>query len=89
MADNQKPVALEAVLARLDTIARSLESGDQPLEEALKLFEEGVSLARDGQKRIDDAEKRIEILLAAGSASERTEPFADRSAAAADDEVPF
>lgn len=70
-------LSLEEMLKKLEDIARSLEAGDQPLEGALGLFEEGIKLAKLGHERIDAAEKRIDILLGAGTKSERVAPFDD------------
>jgi exodeoxyribonuclease VII small subunit len=66
MADNQ---SLEARLARLDEIVRSLEREDLELEAAMKLFEEGISHLRVAQELLTNAELRIERLLEDGSRS--------------------
>lgn len=55
----------EQALTRLESIVKSLESGDLPLDEALRLFEEGIRLSAHCSRLLDVAEKRIEILTAA------------------------
>ena len=56
-------LSLEASLAELEGIVRSLEEGELTLEESLKAFERGVSLIRRCNSLLDGAEQRIEILV--------------------------
>ena len=72
MAQAKKEPTFEELVARLEAIARLLESGDTKLEEALALFEEGIGLVHAGKTRLEQAEKKLEILRE----GERTEPFA-------------
>ena len=60
------------VVARLQQIVESLESGDLSLEQSLERFAEGVQLVKQGEKLLSDAEKRIEQLL---SEDGRTAPL--------------
>jgi exodeoxyribonuclease VII small subunit len=55
--------SFEEVLARLQEVVESLETGDLPLERSLAIFEEGVRLSRLGARRLDEAESRVEELL--------------------------
>lgn len=55
-------LSLEASLAELEGIVRSLEEGELTLEESLKAFERGISLVRRCNALLDGAEQRIEIL---------------------------
>lgn len=74
----QEDAPLEAALARLEEIARTLEKGDLALEQSLALFEEGVGLARRLETRLADAEMKIETLVRS-AAGDRTVPFEPES----------
>ena len=54
-----KLLTFEEGLARLETIAESLEHNELPLEELLKLHEEGVRLAEELTQKLDAAEGRM------------------------------
>jgi exodeoxyribonuclease VII small subunit len=56
-------LSLEASLAELEGIVRSLEEGELTLEDSLKAFERGVSLIKRCNSLLDGAEQRIEILV--------------------------
>jgi exodeoxyribonuclease VII small subunit len=60
------------VVARLQHIVESLETGSLSLEESLERFGEGVGLVKQGEKLLTDAERRIEQLL---SEEGRTAPL--------------
>lgn len=63
MSAPSQETSFEVIVQRLESIAKSLESGEPKLEEALALFEEGVKLSKLGTQKLDQAEKRIEVLL--------------------------
>ena len=69
--DKQEEQSFEQIVARLENIAQTLETGDTKLEDALSLFEEGVRLSQEGTRRLDAAEHRLEVLLE----DDKTEPF--------------
>ena len=52
----------ESAIAELETIVKTLESGDLVLEKSLELYERGVHLSRFCHSRLEEAERRIEIL---------------------------
>lgn len=54
----------EAVIA-LEKIVAKLESGEASLDESLKLFEEGTKLAAYCQKALDTAEQKIRTITQA------------------------
>ena len=56
----------ESAISELETIVKTLESGDLSLERSLQLFERGVQLSRFCHTRLEDAERRIEILNQSG-----------------------
>ena len=53
---------LEASLARLEEIVRTLESGSEGLEKSLKLYEEGVALVRACTEILENAEQKVKML---------------------------
>ena len=55
--------SLEGRLARLDNIARQLDSGDLELDEALGLFEEAIAHIRDASAQLQAAELRVEEVV--------------------------
>lgn len=56
-------MSFETDLARLDAIARALESDRLSLDEALKLFEEGVARLRTATEALQAAEGRVQQLV--------------------------
>lgn len=55
-------------LARLDEIAKRLESEPMSMDEALAVFEEGVALVKKSEKLLQRAERRVTILAEEGEA---------------------
>lgn len=64
-------LSFEASLAELETIVRSLESGNIPLEDAITQFERGAALEAHCRNRLEDARLRIEKITGTGG----TVPF--------------
>ncbi len=60
----QKNMAFEEALERLEKLVNKLEEGNLPLEESLQLFAEGIQLTRQCSKKLEQAEKHISILMA-------------------------
>ncbi len=58
-----KSTRFEDALGELETIVKSLETGDQPLDDSLKQFERGIALARFCQQNLSDAEQKVKVLL--------------------------
>ena len=56
-------MSFEQDLARLDAIARALESDKLSLDEALQLFEEGVVRLRTAAAALEQAEGRVQQLV--------------------------
>ena len=50
-------------LNELETIVKSLESGEKTLDESIALFEKGITLSKTLNKMIDDAEQRVKMLI--------------------------
>ena len=54
--------SLEALMKRIDEIAKKLGSEDISLEESLALYEEGVSLIRICNDKLTAAQRKIKML---------------------------
>ena len=51
-------------LLELESIVKTMESGDLSLEDSLKSFEQGVQLTRQCQSALNAAEQKIALLSA-------------------------
>jgi len=60
---NEKEIAFETALKRLEEIVTSLEKGDVSLENAINLFEEGIHTVEVCREKLSNAEKRIKKLV--------------------------
>jgi exodeoxyribonuclease VII small subunit len=56
-------MSFEKNVARLDQIARKLDSEDIELTTALELFEEGVEVLRSAAAELKGAEGKVKILV--------------------------
>ncbi|MBQ2765874.1 MAG: exodeoxyribonuclease VII small subunit [Clostridia bacterium] len=61
--EQNKELAFEEALARLEEIVRALDGGAAPLDESLALFEEGVKLVKLCSGKLDAAEQKVKILV--------------------------
>ncbi len=69
------PLSFEKSLEKLESLIKTLESGELSLEDSIKAFEEGVSLAQNCSKKLDEAEKKVEILLHSKDGTAIKQPF--------------
>ena len=69
------PLSFEKSLEKLESLVKTLESGELSLEDSIKAFEEGVSLAQNCGKILDEAEKKVEILLRSKDGTATKQPF--------------
>ena len=60
----QSKNGFESSLNDLETLVKSLESGELPLEKALDMFETGVNLYKKCKQELDTADKKITMLTA-------------------------
>ncbi|MFZ9704479.1 MAG: exodeoxyribonuclease VII small subunit [Bacilli bacterium] len=60
---SEKVLDVEASLARIEVIVKTLESGKLSLKENLALFEEANQLIKAVEKALQDAEKKIQTLI--------------------------
>ena len=75
MAQENKEIAFENALERLEKIVNNLENGELSLEEALKAYEEGVRMADICSKRLTEAEKKVEVLMKTTGGKLKAVPF--------------
>ena len=75
-------IKLEAAMARLEDVLRTLEKDGVALEDALRLYEEGIRLVRVCNDRLEDAERRIKILKLSDGGEIVEEDFADKTVGA-------
>ncbi len=57
-----KEIAFEDAMNKLESIVSSLEKGDAPLDVSLDLFEEGVALVKLCSEKLDTAAKKVKML---------------------------
>ncbi|MEE9321015.1 MAG: exodeoxyribonuclease VII small subunit [Granulosicoccus sp.] len=69
-----KSTRFEDALGELETIVKTLESGEQSLEQSLEQFERGVSLSRFCQQSLSEAEQKVKILQE-NAGEENLKPF--------------
>ena len=62
-------------LERLEALVARLEGGALSLEEALATFEEGVKLSQALQTQLGEAQRRVEVLKAGLGGEYRAEPL--------------
>ena len=67
--------SFEENLKELETVVRSLESGNVSLDEMLGLFERGVALTKECTKQLDSTEQKINILIKKADGLVAGEPF--------------
>ncbi len=74
----QKAVAclsFEEALSELDTIVRSLESGQAPLEDSITAYERGVALKTHCETKLRDAQAKIDKITVASDGTISTQPL--------------
>ena len=69
MADKKNEIAeempeesLEELFAKLDQVAKELESGDTSLEESFGLYPKGMEMLKLCNEKIDTVEKKVQVL---------------------------
>jgi exodeoxyribonuclease VII small subunit len=75
-AEIDDKMSFENALSELDSLVRSLESGQASLEDSIKAYERGMILKNLCEKRLKDAKLRVEkISLSADGKAAGTTPF--------------
>lgn len=65
-----KKMTLEQGFARLEEVAKEMETGEHSLEEMYALYKEGMDLAKECSRKIDTVEKKLLLINADGQYSE-------------------
>ncbi|MCB1783932.1 MAG: exodeoxyribonuclease VII small subunit [Alphaproteobacteria bacterium] len=68
-------LSFETALEELETIVRSLESGQAPLEDSIKAYERGTLLKDHCAKKLREAQAKIEKIAVAKDGSITTQPL--------------
>ncbi len=74
----QKPIetlSFEDALGELETIVRSLETGQAPLEDSIGSYERGIALKKHCETKLKDAKEKIEKISVGADGSISTQPF--------------
>ena len=73
----QSPADLpvEAAIARLEVIVKTMEGDTVSLDESLSLYEEGIALVRRLSRELDEAEQRVMILQRTPDGEIKPSPF--------------
>lgn len=70
-----KDLSFEDAMGELETIVRSLETGQAPLEDSITAYERGIALKKHCETKLRDAQTKIEKITAAKDGSLTTEPL--------------
>jgi exodeoxyribonuclease VII small subunit len=73
-----KPISslsFEDALGELETIVRSLETGQAPLDQAIGAYERGTALKNHCEAKLREAQAKIEKITTQADGSLKLEPF--------------
>ncbi len=70
-----KTMSFETALAELETIVRSLESGEAPLEDSITAYERGIALKTHCESKLREAQAKIEKINVAKDGTLSTTPL--------------
>lgn len=65
MNDLEQKLTFEECIAKLEDVAKKLESGEATLDESIKLYEEGVTLSKLCSEILNKAQQKIITLTEA------------------------
>ncbi|MCB1650552.1 MAG: exodeoxyribonuclease VII small subunit [Alphaproteobacteria bacterium] len=68
-------LTFEDALGELETIVRSLESGQAPLEESITAYERGIKLKNHCDKKLKEAQEKIEKITIDKDGKLSTQPL--------------
>jgi exodeoxyribonuclease VII small subunit len=74
-AASKAPASFEDAMTELESLVRSLETGQLSLEQAIDAYERGVKLRQFCQQTLDSARLRVEKIVESGNGGAVTEPF--------------
>ena len=66
IADEMPEESLEELFAKLDQVAKELESGDTSLEESFGPYQKGMEMLKLCNEKIDTVEKKVQVLEESG-----------------------
>ena len=70
-----KDLSFEQALSELETIVRSLESGETELEKSITAYERGIALKKHCEEKLKSATAKIEKITVSADGSISTEPL--------------
>lgn len=68
-------LSFEEALGELETIVRSLESGEAPLDQSINAYERGVKLKTHCESKLRDAQMKIEQISVDPDGTVQTKPM--------------
>lgn len=68
-------LSFEDALVELETIVRSLETGEAALEDSITAYERGVQLKTHCEKKLRDAQAKIEKISISSDGTAQTQPL--------------
>lgn len=77
MSETQKldELSFEQALVELESIVKSLESGDIQLEDSIKAYERGAALKMHCESKLKSAQLKIEKITVTPDGRVETQPF--------------
>lgn len=74
-AKDIKNLSFEDAMAELETLVKTMETGETKLEESISAYERGIALKKHCEKKLQDAQSKIEKITIQDDGSIGTEPF--------------
>ncbi len=68
-------LSFEEALGELETIVRSLETGQAPLEQSIDAYERGIALKKHCETKLREAQAKIEKITVGKDGSLSTQPL--------------
>ena len=68
-------MSFEDALGELESVVRSLESGNTPLAQSVEAYERGIALQKLCETRLREAQSKIEKITIAKDGTLNTEPL--------------
>lgn len=74
-AKSIQSLSFEEALGELESIVKTLETGQAPLDQAIGAYERGITLKTHCEVKLRDAQAKIEKITMASDGSLKTEPL--------------
>ncbi|MCC6597700.1 MAG: exodeoxyribonuclease VII small subunit [Alphaproteobacteria bacterium] len=68
-------LSFEEALGELETIVRTLETGQSPLEQSINAYERGIALKKHCETRLREAQAKIEKIMVGKDGNLSTQPL--------------